>query len=247
MQHQFDYNYDLARKLGLRDFARFKTARSGAEVPVTIWSHDVVVRKGTPDILVAVHSLTGEFKALRGLLPDDFDGVIVDAGGYIGTATLALRKLYPKARIIVLEPSEANLMVLRQNLAGVENVQIVHGALVGKERASITLLDPGKGEHAFTAVERPKTNENAAAMHEAPAYTLSQLVEDGSEIGILKLDIEGGEVDVLEHDMETLRGIKAVFAELHDRINDGCTRLFTEFSQGRVVVRIGEKRLSVKP
>ncbi|MEM7700357.1 MAG: FkbM family methyltransferase [Pseudomonadota bacterium] len=247
MQHQFDYNYELVRKLGLSDFARFKMARSGAEVPVKIWSHNVMVRKGTPDIRVAVHSLTGEFKALRGLLPDDFDGVIVDAGGYIGTATLALRQLYPKARIVTLEPSEANLKVLRQNLAGVENVQIVHGALVGKARASITLRDPGRGEHAFTAVERPKTNENAAAMHEAPAYTLAQLVDDVSQIGILKLDIEGGEVDVLEHDTHTLRGIKVVFAELHDRIEEGCTRLFTEFSQGRVVVRIGEKRLSVKP
>ena len=64
---------------------------------------------------------------------------------------------------------------------------------------------------------------------------------------MLKLDIEGGELSLLENDMESLRNIDAVFAELHDRITPGCVDKFFEFSKDRILIKDkGEKYLSVK-
>ena len=57
---------------------------------------------------------------------------------------------------------------------------------------------------------------------------------------------EGGEFDVLTHDAQSLSVIKVVFAELHDRMVEGCSKLFFEFSKNRTLIKEkGEKYLSV--
>lgn len=233
--------------IGKRGFIQYQLAPKGSQVSVNIHGRDVIVRKGTPDLMVTLSCFSGEFSGLRKLLPKDFGGVIVDAGGYIGTSAMALRELYPSARIIVVEPSEANIKILRKNLSGMDNLAIVYGALVGRAADAITLKNRGTGEWGFTSVASPKDNPNAEKLQSTPAYTLSQLVDDVSEIGILKLDIEGGEADVLRHDQASLKQIPVVFAELHDRIAEGCTDLFTEFSKDRRIETSGdEKYLSIR-
>ena len=47
-----------------------------------------------------------------------------------------------------------------------------------------------------------------------------RLLDKREKIGLLKLDIEGGEFDLLKR-YETLKKIPVVFAELHDRIITG--------------------------
>ena len=64
---------------------------------------------------------------------------------------------------------------------------------------------------------------------------------------IVKLDIEGGEKDIFLNNSRQLDKSFAVLAELHDRITQGCTASFFEFSKSRAVINIGgEKLLSVK-
>ena len=61
------------------------------------------------------------------------------------------------------------------------------------------------------------------------------------------LKIEGGEKDLIEKDSKNMHDIYAIFAELHDRIIDGCTDAFKGLSPDRTVLNFGgEKYLSVK-
>ena len=180
-------------------------------------------------------------------MPENYGGIIVDAGGYIGTATIALKDIFPNAKLIVIEPSSENLEVLKYNVANLQNVKIMHGALVGTSEKSIQLNNRETGEWGFTVVAKPSDKPNASFIQETPAFRLSDLVEEGEKIGLLKLDIEGGELSLLQHDMESLRNIDAVFAELHDRIVPGCVEKFFEFSKDRILIKDkGEKFLSVK-
>ncbi len=237
----------IIRKLGLKHYLRYRTAPKNTKLFMPINGRQILVRKGTPDLNVALSCLGGEFKILKDILPDDYDGIIVDAGGYIGTATLALNDLFPKSKIIVIEPSRENIEVLKVNLSQLTNVKIVYGALVGKETGNVTLKNRGTGEWGFTVVDKPNGKNNAEVLHNAPAFTLHQLGVSPSDIGILKLDIEGGEFDILTNDVESLNEIHAVFAELHDRIVAGCTEMFTKFSKDRALIKDkGEKYLSVK-
>ena len=84
-------------------------------------------------------------------------------------------------------------------------------------------------------------------LHYTPAYTLEQLNINLEEIGILKLDIEGGEYDLLKNDLASLKKIPVIYAELHDGIIDGCSELFFEFSKSRDLFQDGgEKYISIK-
>lgn len=244
---KFNRNAKLLEKISIKKYLLYHLGKKGKEMTVTISRQRLVLRKRTPDLRVAISCLGSEFECLRYLLPQDFDGVIVDAGGYIGTSALALRRLFPRAKIIVIEPSEDNLRILRKNIGEDPGIEIVQGALIGHKEDSISLRNRGTGEWGYTVVSAPKDNAEAPEIQSTPAYMLNQLVSDPSTIGLLKLDIEGGEVDLLKHDLDTLRAIPAVFAELHDGIVEGCSELFFQFSKDRIVVCDGtEKFLSIR-
>ena len=51
-------------------------------------------------------------------------------------------------------------------------------------------------------------------------------------IDLLKLDIEGGEVDVLGRSEPWIGQVDAVIAELHDRFRPGCTQAFVSATRG---------------
>ena len=237
----------LIRQIGFSAYAHYRLASKGQQIKIVINGHSIIVRKGTPDLNVAASSLNGEFDILKYLLPADYRGVIVDAGGYIGTASIALRSIFPKAKLLVIEPSDDNLEVLKENLSDLTNVEIVHGALVGTSENTIQLNNMGTGEWGFTVVASPSDKPDAVSLQETQAFRLSDLIKENEKIGLLKLDIEGGERSLLEHDMQSLKSIDVVFAELHDRIVPGCEEKYLEFSKDRVLVKgKGEKYLSVK-
>ena len=63
----------------------------------------------------------------------------------------------------------------------------------------------------------------------------------------MKLDIEGGEYDLLKNDLASLEKIPVIYAELHDRFIDGCSELFFSFSKNRNLFKDGgEKYISIK-
>ncbi len=80
------------------------------------------VRSATPDLRVAILNLTEEFEYLGELSPEGYSGLIVDGGGYIGTAALKFSEMYPDATVVTVEPSSSNMSVLSRNIAGRENI-----------------------------------------------------------------------------------------------------------------------------
>jgi len=238
----------ICKRLGALGSLRYFFAKKGSELLVDLYGKRITVRKGTPDLGVAMTCFGGEFECLRYCLPREFSGLIVDAGGYIGTSALVLRDLFPKARLVIVEPSSANMSVLKKNVRDLDNVELVYGALVGRDLKTVELRNRGTGEWGFTAVEEPKDKIGAQAFEVTPAYTLSDFMVEEKEIGLLKLDIEGGELDLFKNDLQTLLSVKVVFAELHDKIIDGCTDLFFKYSLNRIVVKDSkEKYLSINP
>lgn len=234
-------------RIGLFPFFRYSLASNNSIVQLKIEKRKVFVRKGTPDLRVAIESLFGEFDILKYLLPMDYSGIIIDAGGYIGTATIALKEHFPKSKIIVIEPSEENIRIIKMNTEDLQGVNIVHGALVGKPVGKITLKDRETGQWGYTVVSNPNDNPKALNLKEVNSFRISDLVENCDDIGILKLDIEGAEYDIFKEDINTLQRIDVIFVELHDKIVSGCTDAFFNFSSKRIVVKgKGEKYLSIK-
>lgn len=236
----------LSKTLGLRHYASYRL-NTNHVVPLRINEKEIWVRKGTPDLLVAVSCLSGEFHMLNYLFPKDYSGIIVDAGGYIGTAAIAFSEMYPKATVLTIEPSTTNFSILEKNIAPYPNIKAIHGALTASDEKKIHLNERPTGEWGFTVVKNAMDSVETSKVEEVPAYRLSSLGVAMNDIGILKLDIEGGEHAILTNDQMDLSIIPAILIELHDRIVDGCSEAFFSFSENRIVLKDkGEKFLSIK-
>lgn len=249
--HTLRYVAWLAKNIGLAASLRLAAFRAlSLTRPVRIvWKGTpLTVRSSSPDLDVAVASLGPEFEPLQDVLDRDYDGLIVDAGGYIGTAALALARLFPRARIVTLEPSSENFRILSENVRAAANIVPVEAALVASVRGRTALSNRGTGQWGYTIVENPQ-GPMSETIEEVDTITLDEIRAEfnNTPIGLLKLDIEGGEKDLFEKAGPALAEIHAIFVELHDRILPGCDAAFLAFSKGRVRHNFGgEKYLSVR-
>lgn len=210
----------------------------------------LLVRPNSPDIQVAMSNLGDEFTPPSTLLPSDFGGLIIDAGGYIGTAAIKFSKMYPSAKVITIEPSSENFAILQENIRPCKNIQAINAALVGGNRAGgAKLFNRGTGQWGFTIITNPLDAPAATEIQSTETVTLPDIARQhaGTEIGILKLDVEGAEKEIFVNGGDDLKNVFAIFVELHDRIVGGCSESFKNFSKDRSVLNFGrEKFLAVR-
>jgi len=234
--------------LGVIGLIRYRYSSKKTLVQANVKGTKVVLRAGTSDLGVAWNCLVNkEFDELRLVLAPDFDGWIVDAGAHIGMSAIALSELFPNAHIAAIEPHLGNFTMLQTNVSGHSNILPIRGALVGGETSPRKLVDRGTGEWGFTIVESPADKPDPEFLDNVPAFRLRDLIPDLDRIGAIKLDIEGGEVELFQLDAETMRLVNIWIVELHDRIVGGATRAFLTASAGREVRKLdGEKYLSIQ-
>ena len=234
------------RALGLFGFIRYKCAPAHGELKIRVHGRQLTVRKGTPDLKTAMSSLGGEFDPLAGYLSPKCDGVIVDAGGYIGTAAIRFSEMFPQATIVTLEPDESNLRILKLNTENYPSIRVVNCALVGIERDWVTIYDSNVGEWGFTTVDASVGGLAFNSIGRSTARTIAQL--NLSPISLLKMDIEGAEKEIFEANDLILQKIPVILVELHDRLLPGCSDAFRSFSRNRQTLFDGtEKWYSLGP
>jgi FkbM family methyltransferase len=178
----------------------------------------VVFREGdrTLDCLVPDDNLWGAVKdnvllseyERVGIKLSDFRGIVIDAGAHVGTFSL---RVAPYAReVIALEPAPENFELLRRNIdrndAGV--VRPVARALWHAEGR----VGFRTGRHTGAG----HLSEANGASFDVETTTLDELVAEAGDVDLLKLDIEGAELAIIEAARpETLERISTIVAELH--------------------------------
>lgn len=237
----------LSHIVGARSVLRWKLLPKNTIFTVRIRGVDVKVRARTSDLPLAIECLTSEYESIAPLFSPAFEGVIIDAGGHIGCAAIRLSELFPKARIVCIEPSSDNLRILRMNTKHVSSVEIREAALVAKAAGRLTLSDRGRGGSGYTIVDNSQDTRSMAPIEDVDSIAITDLLEEfGSEIGFIKLDIEGAERDILALGEFRAANVPAIFVELHERISHGCVEAFESFSATRWTLRLGpEKYLSL--
>lgn len=171
---------------------KFALSRKGSVVKLCIFGEKLHVRKGTPDLDVAIESLGREIEPLRYLLDENYNGVILDCGGYIGTSAIKLSRMYPNAKVVTIESSNENYEILKKNVQTVNAIEAKRGA-ISAEAGEKTLHDRKTGEWGFTIVESDASICKSEYMYKVDAITVADVAEEyGSEIGMMKIDIEGG-------------------------------------------------------
>jgi FkbM family methyltransferase len=235
----------LSKEAGFFPAARYVACRKlGIDtiVSLTIGGVPLLLRTCNEDGAFARSCLMdGEFSAAKDLSNVSF---IVDAGGYIGTAAIAFAQMFPDARVVTLEPSEENFRLLVRNTAAFANIIPLNAALVGRDRA-VTVFDRDGSNSGFSILPIPK-EDKLLPMHSCRGISLRSLMMEykTDRIDILKLDIEGAEIEILETAAEWLPNTRSIFAELHDRFATGCSEAFDIATAGMTVSIHGEKRFA---
>jgi FkbM family methyltransferase len=161
------------------------------------------VRPGTNDIETAVDTVVR--KEYGRWLPEKV-GVLVDAGAFIGDTSAWYLSRFQDANVWALEPNPENRALAERNLARYGNRAVVLPlALSGREE--IVHFD-GTG----TAGSIGKTG------YEVRTTTVPELLKiiPSGQIDVLKIDIEGAELDVFEANPQAwLPKVGLIIAELH--------------------------------
>lgn len=167
--------------------------------------------------------------------------LIVDAGANIGMSSFFLKRLYPHARIIALEPDPKNFEDLQKNLASFPDIQLFPVAL-GNTKGTAqffrdavhftggTIIAPGGNVESFSV-------DTCRLVDIAP-----------QDIDYLKLDIEGAEERVMRDIESSFRfGIANLFIEYHYQLGATDNRLSSIFSfleKGGYAYTVGSPILS---
>jgi FkbM family methyltransferase len=145
--------------------------------------------------------------------------VVIDVGAHIGLYSLvAARSVGSAGRVVAFEPSRENFALLSRNVRanGYDHVRLVRAALAGQNgRASLQLSPDNTGDNSLVA---PAPRSSARTVETVETMTLdSYLSSEGSGVDVIKMDVQGGEPQVLD-------GATATLASSPDVI------LFTEVS-----------------
>lgn len=237
-------HFKVAKSLGFSNYLKYRLSPPMQAVALNVMGRTLFVRRSSADLTAALSCFNGEFESLKTVFPSDWGGIIVDAGGYIGTAAIAFAELYPNATVLTIEPRPENFELLKRNINGKNNIIPLNGVLTHSKSEKIELFDRKNNEWGWSIIPLKNTEGNGSLT--VRNYTIPDLIRDYGEIGILKLDIEGAEKELFDHVTELLH-IRAVFVELHDTIKEGCTDSFKKFSEKRKIQKdSGEKYLSIK-
>jgi FkbM family methyltransferase len=151
---------------------------------------------------------------------------IIDAGANIGLSSLYFLRRYPDARIVAIEPDPGNAAMARRNLSPYGHRAAVVEAAVWPtaERLSLSRSTFRDGRDWSTRVLPADGVQNITV----PGVTIEDLMHSHhlDDLDILKMDIEGAELEVLSGDTSFLARTKCIMIELHEDVAPGCTAAF---------------------
>ena len=159
---------------------------------------------------------------MRQLLRTQDVNLIVDGGGHVGRYSVALARVFPKARIITFEPCSETFASLQQNVARFKAIEPVRLALGAKNEKQTLLKNASSGASSL----RQPTAEGDRYFAETVTQIGSEEVEVVSlqtfckergihRIDVLKLDLQGHEMDAIVGMEELIGSTSIIFSEVH--------------------------------
>jgi FkbM family methyltransferase len=178
---------------------------------------DLWLRAGSSDFKTFLQVFAGDECQMEcGFAPH----VIVDCGANIGLVSVAFARAWPSAHIIALEPDQGNFDVLKLNCRGYPNIHPICSALWSRG-TRLVLTTPGA---EFWSLQYAEGDTSTAPTVTGITIPSLMKVAGLTQIDLLKMDIEGAELDVFAHDCSWLENVRLLLIEVHS-------------SQGAVLVR----------
>lgn len=146
---------------------------------------------------------------------------IVDLGANIGLSALYMGHLHPEARVVCVEPDPENFHILKRNIGESPKAICINAAIGAAE---------GRANLAFSSKNEPWATRTVLSEDgSVRVISLNKLITDYQieRIDILKIDIEGAELDLFSKNYEQWLSItNLIIIELHEHLAAGCGQQF---------------------
>jgi FkbM family methyltransferase len=177
-------------------------------------AHPIQRRPGTSDSMVLAQIFGArDFEMDLPFRPKS----IIDAGANIGISSVYFATTYPKARVLAIEPDADNFALCQANTAPYPNVQCVRAAL-WSHACMLNLANPGVASWALQFKETADKKGNVQAITVNDAIDRNGL----PEVDLLKIDVEGAEKEILNHEDGWFSRARVIILELHEYEFPGC-------------------------
>jgi FkbM family methyltransferase len=162
--------------------------------------------------------------------------VIIDIGANEGFFTSFVAGYAPSARVIAVEPNNIAYKLMQQNINAnkLTNVSLVQKAIWSSNGLRMLNVIPEATAISTMAIlENSYVNRVLERVVEMPVETvmLSKLMEDFElkRVNLLKIDVEGGELEILESSRSILHLVDYIVLEYHSQdLRKKVTELLTE-------------------
>ncbi len=139
---------------------------------------------------------------------------IFDLGANIGVATLYFKTLYPNSKIYAFEPVPETFELLKKNMSNLWGVEIFPYAVGSEEEITISYSEAGD--------VLSRKNGNLKKNVAVKSISIKKFIEENkiNHIDMLKIDIEGSEIEVLRDLKDNFNIIDNIVMEWHYSIED---------------------------
>lgn len=129
---------------------------------------------------------------------------VLDAGGYIGDSAALYLSTWPECICVVLEPS-SNHELAAANLAPYGDRVILRRAFLGRTPGFGSIEEAGVGSRI------------SASKGDIPVISIEQVLAliPGGRVNVVKIDIEGAEVELLRPPLTWIDKVDMIVIELH--------------------------------
>jgi FkbM family methyltransferase len=172
--------------------------------------------------------------------------LIVDAGANIGASPIYFLSIVPDALVVAVEPDFGNFELLSKNVEGLSVVAT--RAAISSTPGWARAFDVGEGFWGY----RTQRIDSCMVPGSVPSVTVNAIYEQHSSglyPFLVKVDIEGAEMELFSSNTEWVSRTPLIIIELHDWLlpKSGCSRPFLRCISDldRDFVSIGENIFSI--
>jgi FkbM family methyltransferase len=144
---------------------------------------------------------------------------VVDLGANIGLTSLYFASCYAGCKLIAVEPNPSTYDVLCANLSALVKAgrcKTLRAAIWGSE--TVLVADEPKNPEHYSAFATRQASGPAPVGDEISGMPLPQIMAQAGfeRIDLLKVDVEGAEVELFKGDLEWLRSVECIAIEFHE-------------------------------
>jgi len=170
---------------------------------------------------------------------------IVDIGAFIGISSAYLASSYPESKVLAVEPLQRNYDFLTAN-ASLYGGQIVTKKCALMSQSGVTSVIESASRHPYMPLFSP--GDGARKAMALSPLELIQSTGFSEELGILKVDIEGGEADLFGSGSmdEILERTRILMIETHDQFVPECTEAVEQAAANSSLILLSNNPHSIR-